>query len=252
MSHRIFSRWVTCLHPNPTATLRLFCVPFAGGGASAYRLWGATLPSWVEVCPIQLPGREDRYREPPFTSLIGLSRALSRELAPFLDTPFALFGHSMGALVAFEVARALRHSNAPAPLAMFLAAYQAPHVPPARTPIYRLPDRDFIEEMRRLQGTPAAVFENTELMAFMLPILRADFQACDTYACSPEPPLDCPLHLYGGTDDSEIAEQDLERWQEQTSAAFTLQMLPGTHFFVQSHRDLLLADMAGHLAALPV
>ncbi len=103
-----------------------------------------------------------------------------------------------------------------------------------------------------MQGTPAAVLENAELMAFMLPILRADFEACDTYACAPEPPLGCPFILYGGTEDREVGEQGLERWRDQTSAAFTLQMLAGTHFFVQSHRDLLLADIAGHLAALPV
>ena len=134
MSYRTFSKWITCPHPNPGARLRLFCLPFAGGGASAYRLWAADLPAWVEVCPIQLPGREDRYGEPAFTSLIGLSRAMSREVTPFLDRPFAFFGHSMGALVGFELARALRHSKAPAPLAMFLAAYPAPHLPPAREP----------------------------------------------------------------------------------------------------------------------
>lgn len=252
MSYRVFSKWVTCPRPNPSARLRLFCLPFAGGGASAYRLWAAGLPSWVEVCPIQLPGREDRYREPAFTSLIGLSRAVSREVMPYLDKAFAIFGHSMGAVTAFEVARALRHAEAPAPRALFLAAYPAPHVPLGRAPIHQLPDRDFIEEMRRLQGTPAAVLENAELMDFMLPILRVDFQACDTYACALEPPLDCPFFMYGGTDDNEVAPPSLEHWRDQTSGAFTLQVLPGTHFFVQSHRDLLLADIARQLSTLPV
>lgn len=232
--------------------MRLFCLPFAGGGASTYRLWPAALPSSVEVCPIQLPGREDRYREPALTSMVGLSRALSRELLPFLDKPFAFFGHSMGTLVAFETARALRHSAAPAPLAMFLAAYPAPHLPLARAPIHQLPDEEFLREMRRMQGTPEAVLDNAELMAFVLPTLRADFEACDTYACPSEPPLDCPFFLYGGTDDREVHPQGLERWREQTSSAFSQRMFPGAHFFVQSHRDRLLDDIAGRLASLPV
>lgn len=230
--------------------MRLFCLPFAGGGASAYRLWAAAVPSWIEVCPIQLPGREDRYREPAFTNLIGLSRALARELAPFLDKPFALFGHSLGALLAFETARALRQADAPSPRALFLAAYPAPHAPQARAPIHHLPDAEFIEEMRRLQGTPDAVLENRELMEFVLPILRADFQACDTYACTPEPPLAGPFFVFGGTEDAEVGEAGLERWREQTAGSFDLQMLPGTHFFVQSQRDTLLAAIAAHLARL--
>ena len=252
MSERLFTKWITCPRPVPAATLRLFCLPFAGGGASAYRLWPTALPSSIELCAVQLPGREDRYREPAFTSLVGLSRALSREMIPFLDKPFAFFGHSMGALVAFEVARALRHSSAPAPLAMFLAAYPAPHLPLARAPIHHLADANFIEEMRRMQGTPDAVLDNAELMAFLLPILRADFQACDTYRCPVEPPLECPFFIYGGSDDREVDSQALERWREQTAAAFTRRVFPGTHFFVQSHRDLLLDDIARQLAALPV
>nr|MBA3949306.1 thioesterase [Acidobacteriota bacterium] len=113
MSSRIFTKWITCPSPRPRATLRLFCLPFAGGGASTYRLWAGSLPASIEVCPIQPPGREDRYAEPAFTSIAALSRALADELGPYLDTPFAIFGHSMGALVAFETARALRRAGAP-------------------------------------------------------------------------------------------------------------------------------------------
>jgi medium-chain acyl-[acyl-carrier-protein] hydrolase len=232
--------------------MRLFCLPFAGGGASTYRLWPTRLPSSIEVCPIQLPGREDRYREPAITSVVGLARVLVRELTPFLDKPFAIFGHSMGALIAFEVARALRHAGLPLPSALFVAAYPAPQSPLARAAIHQLSDRDFIEEMRRMQGTPAAVLDNIELMEFMLPILRADFEACDTYACAPEPPLECPLFVYGGTDDSEVDDSGLDRWRDQTSKSFSLRILPGNHFFVQSHRELLLAQISEQLATLPV
>jgi medium-chain acyl-[acyl-carrier-protein] hydrolase len=241
---------ITCPHPKPGAALRLFCLPYAGGGASAYRLWGAELPSSIEVCPIQPPGREDRYSEPPFTSLTALARALARDMAPCLDRPFAIFGHSMGALLAFEIARVLRHAGLPEPRALLLAAYPAPRLSLARAPIHHLPDPEFIDEMRRLQGTPAAVLDNRELMAFVLPILRADFQACDTYAWSPELPLACPFVVYGGTEDREVSAPALEQWHEETAAAFDRRMFPGTHFFVQAHRELVLADIARRLAAL--
>ncbi len=250
MSQRFVSAWITCPRPRPDARVRLYCLPFAGGGASAYRAWGTSLPPWVEVCPVQLPGREDRYREPAHTSIVDLARALAREIIPRSDTPFAVFGHSMGAVLAFELARALRHAGAPAPLALMLAAYPAPHVPPARAAIHHLSRHDFIEEIRRLRGTPTAVLENQELMEFVLPILRADFQACDTYAYAPEPPLECPFVVFGGTDDREVDRQALDRWRELTSAACSLHMLPGTHFFVQTHADHVLATVSACLEAV--
>jgi medium-chain acyl-[acyl-carrier-protein] hydrolase len=252
MSARIVSRWITCPAPNPQAAMRLFCLPFAGGGASIYRAWPAALPSWVEVCPVQLPGREERYSEPAHTSVTGVSRALARELTPWLDKPFAIFGHSMGALLAFETARALRHAGARMPAALLAAAYPAPQEAVTRTPIHQLPDRAFIEEMRRMEGTPEAVLANAELMAFMLPVLRADFEACDTYAFVEEQPLEVALAVYGGADDREVDRAGLEAWRHTTRGAFSLRLFPGGHFFVQAHRDSLLADIAGRLATLPV
>jgi medium-chain acyl-[acyl-carrier-protein] hydrolase len=252
MSVRIYSKWITCPRPAPLARLRLFCLPFAGGGASAYRLWPAALPSWIEVCPIQLPGREDRYREPAFTSVTGLCGALARELEPYLDLPFVIFGHSMGALLAFEVTRTLRRVGAPAPQALLLAAYPPPHNALARNAIHHLPDAEFIDQMRRMQGTPEAVLQNADLMSFMLPILRADFQACDTYAWVDAPPLTCPIHMYGGEQDHEVAVTALEGWRRHTLGDFSVRVLPGSHFFVQAHRDMLLSDIVGRLSALPV
>ena len=250
MSYRVFTNWITCPRPNRDAALRLFCLPFAGGGASTYRLWPSQLPGVVEVCPVQLPGREERYREPAFTSLIGLSRAVAREMTPFLDRPFALFGHSMGALLAFEIARALRHSRAASPAALLLAAYPEPDASSARAPIHHLPDAAFIAEMRRLQGTSEAVLDNQELMAFVLPILRADFRACDTYRYTPEPPIDCPIVAYGGRDDQEVSLRDLDQWRVHTTASFERRLFDGNHFFIQSQRELLLADIGSRLALL--
>ncbi len=252
MSTRILSKWVTCPHPRETPKVRLFCLPFAGGGASTYRVWSAGLPPWIEVCPIQLPGREDRYREAALTSVVGLSRAVARELLPYLDLPFAFFGHSMGALLSFEVGRALRHSHAPGPFALFLGAYPAPHEAVARRHIHHLPDADFIEELRQMEGTPEAVLQSADLMAFMLPVLRADFQACDTYTHDLEPPLDCPLFLFGGSEDREVVLEKLHEWRLHSRAGFSVESLPGGHFFVQSQRDRLLGLIAGHLSDLSV
>jgi surfactin synthase thioesterase subunit len=252
MTPRMFSKWVTCPRPRSDARARLFCLPFAGGGASAYRLWADSVPAWIEVCPVQLPGREDRYREARYTRVTDLSRALAQELSPYLDLPYAIFGHSMGALVGFELTHALRRAALPPPRALFLAAYPAPHANQGRAPIHQLPDDQFIAEMRRMQGTPEAVLQNADLMAFMLPVLRADFEACDTYvgadACAV--PLDCPIVAYGGAEDHDIDAEALADWRQVTTGPFAVRMLPGTHFFVQSHRGPLIADITGRLTAL--
>jgi medium-chain acyl-[acyl-carrier-protein] hydrolase len=251
MNVRMFSKWITCARPNPAARLRLFCLPFAGGGASAYRSWPAALPSWLEVCAIQLPGREERYREPALTNLVALAHTVAHEMTPYLDRPYAIFGHSMGALLAFEATRQLRQASARMPEALFLAGYPAPQLT-ARKPIHELPDAAFVEEMRRLQGTPEAVLQNADLMAFILPILRADFEACDLHVSAAEPPLPCPFHVYGGEHDQEVGAAALAGWREHTAGTFTQRTLPGTHFFVQTGRDLLLSDIAGHLQTLPL
>jgi medium-chain acyl-[acyl-carrier-protein] hydrolase len=247
LMERRFTNWITCPRPNPGADLRMFCLSCAGAGASMYRAWASHLPASLEVCPVQLPGREERHREPPITSLLGLSRATAREMTPFLDRPFVLFGHSMGALLAFELARTLRHALGPVPVALILAAYSAPQSPP-RAPIHHLPDAEFIDEMRKLQGTSEAVLQNQELMAFVLPTLRADFQACDTYRYAAEAPLDCPIVIYGGLEDREVGVEGLDAWRSATSGPFERVMLPGNHFFIQSQRDALLADIGRRVA----
>src|SRR5688500_1817170 len=176
------SSWVTCPQRRQDPRLRLFCFPFAGGGASTYRLWGTRIAAAVEVCPIQLPGREERGSEPPFTSLVRLAVAAAGEMAASLDKPFALFGHGMGALVAFEVARALRRAQRPSPGALLISAYCAPQSAVAcRTLIGQLPDAAFADEIRRRHALPDATLRDPGQLTQLLPTLRADFEACDTY-----------------------------------------------------------------------
>jgi medium-chain acyl-[acyl-carrier-protein] hydrolase len=243
-----FNSWVTCPFPDPAARLRLFCLPFAGGGASIFRTWGRALPQGIELCPIQLPGRENRLGEPPHTDVPILAERLADQILLYVRKPFALFGHSMGALLAFELTRTLRRRQAPMPMALFLSAHRAAHLPLRRKPLHALPDPEFLQALRGLGGTPAEVFEHQDLLQVMLPALRADFTLCDRYGFVAEPPLDCPLILYAGRQDTEVSPQEVEAWSQHTTQGAGLRIFPGDHFFLRSDRDLLLRAIASALA----
>lgn len=248
----VFNRWITCPYPNPEARLRLFCLPFAGGGASMFRTWGKALPPAIEVCPVQLPGREERLAEPPYTNLWALAEQLAVQLRPYTEKPFALFGHSVGALLAFELTRSLRRQHSPMPRVLFLSARGAPHLPLRRKPLYRLSDAAFLQEVRAIGGTPAAVFESQAVLDLVLPALRADCTALDTYRFVPDARLDCPLVLYAGRQDTEVPLQDVEAWKEYTTGTTILQLFPGDHFFLRADRALLLQRTGALLLQLGV
>jgi medium-chain acyl-[acyl-carrier-protein] hydrolase len=234
-----FADWITFPQPRPGARLRLFCFPFAGGGAATYRNWPSYLPAAIEVCAIQPPGREYRIQETPYSRLPDLMEKLTGALASYLDLPFAFFGHSLGGLLAFECARSLRRAQGIEPVHLFVSAARAPHAPLAREPIHQLPDSRFADALRRLNGTPEAVLANAELMALVLPTLRADFSLYETYVYAAEPPLECPVSAFGGTRDCEVGKQAIEGWQQHTLGRFTLRMFPGDHFFLQSAHPAL-------------
>ena len=235
------SRWFTYPKPNPDATVRLFCFPYAGGQALIYRTWAKNFPKAIEVCLAELPGRGGRLYDAPFTRLSPLVDAIGQAILPHLDKPFAFFGHSMGALIAFELARYLRRQRGPAPRHLLVSGRRAPHLSETERTTYNLPEAEFTEELKRLNGTPQEVLEHEELMQLMLPLLRADFGICETYQYESEPPLDCPISAYGGLQDTHVTKEHLEAWRTQTNNRhFTLQMLPGDHFFIQSAEPLLL------------
>jgi medium-chain acyl-[acyl-carrier-protein] hydrolase len=241
-------RWLACARPRPHADIRLFCFPYAGGGASVFRGWADGLPGSVEVCPVQLPGRETRFREPAFTRLPPLIEALAESLRPHLDRPFAFFGHSLGALVAFELARYLRQHQGREPFQLFVSGCGGPQARgQAGSFIHTLPAAEFWQEVRRLNGSPAAVLDNEELTELLLPTLRADFALCETYTYAAGPPLTCPVCALGGLGDDTVDRQDLDAWRELTTGAFRLRMLPGDHFFLQTAQPLLLQGLAQEL-----
>jgi medium-chain acyl-[acyl-carrier-protein] hydrolase len=242
--------WVTCPQPNSDASLRLFCFPYAGGSALNFRGWANQLPVTVELCPIELPGRGLRMKEKPFARMLPLMQAIAPSLLPYLNQPFAFFGHSMGALVGFELARLLRRAYGCSPSHLFVSGRRAPQVPDSDPPIHTLPNSEFLQELRRLNGTPEAVLQNDELMQLLLPTLRADFAVLETYVYTPKPPLDCPITAFGGLQDPEVCCEVLEAWREQTRAAFSLHMFPGDHFFLHTAQSLLLQSLNQTLTQL--
>ncbi len=240
-----FGSWISFRKPGPKTRLRLFCFPYAGAGALIFRTWSDGLPGDVEVCPVQLPGRGTRLMERPFTQLSPLIEALAEALVPLLDRPFAFFGHSLGALVSFELARQVRRQYGMHPVRLFVSAGRAPQIPRRGPRIHTLPDREFLIELGRLNGTPSELLGHEELMEIMLPVLRADFALYETYFYSSEPPLNCPISAFGGLQDQRVSDSDLEAWRAQTGVSFSLRMFPGDHFFLK--QPLLLRALSQEL-----
>ena len=228
--------WVRRTNRATPARVKLFCLPFAGGGAGTFRDWPADLPAGVEVCPVHLPGREARFREPAFSDVDALVDPLLEGLLPHLGGPFALFGHSMGGLIAFELAGRLHHRGV-RPTWFFASGCRAPHVPLRPDVRYTLPDDEFLASVRKLNGTPPQLLENPEIMNLMLPTLRRDFELVETYRYRPRPPLECPVTVFGGRDDPDVHRDDLEAWRQQAAGRFELHVLPGDHFFITTSRD---------------
>lgn len=235
------STWFQVPRPVESPRLRLFCFSYAGGNASTYREWHRLLPADVEVCSVQLPGRGSRFKERAFTSLNSLLDALLDAIQPHVrQVPYALFGHSMGAQVAFELARRLRDAGTRQPLCLIVSGRRGPQRPPRNKPIYCLPEPEFREEIRRLQGTPEEALNNPELMDLVSPILRADCQVVETWEYRPSEPIDVPVLALGGVKDKQVSLDDLEDWRSVTRGPFSLELFSGDHFFINQVTDSLL------------
>jgi len=250
--------WIVRRKPNPRAALRLLCFPYAGGGASIYRTWPEALPADVELWAVELPGRETRAGEPPFERLGPLIASLADATGPELadpaepqraPAPFAIYGHSFGALVGWSFARELRRRSLPTPVHLFVSARRAPQLPDP-SPMHPLPGPQFLARLRQLGGIPDAVLQEPELMAYFLPILRADIAMNDTATVALDQPLACPITALGGLSDERASADELDAWRVHTAAAFDREMFAGGHFFLQTARGELLASLARRLARL--
>jgi surfactin synthase thioesterase subunit len=215
----------------PADAIRLFCFPHAGGGASIFRPWLNELGPGVAVYPLQLPGREGRWLEPPVTRMSALIPQLYQALRPVLRPPFAFFGHSMGAFIAFELARQLRREYQPGPAALIVSAARAPQIPDPDPPVHRMAPDELLEHFKRLDSIPQELLDHPEVVSLLLPTLRADMELCETYFYAPEPPLSCSIAAYSGDHDCRAPREHLNAWGSQTGSEFRMRFFPGDHFY---------------------
>lgn len=241
--HRKTSPWVSVSPSRGRGRVRLICLPYAGGGSMAYYRWTSRLLPDCDLVRINLPGRETRLREPPLKEGKRLVESIAQELVFLTERPYAVYGHSMGALMAFELCREMRRRQLSVPIHLFVSGFRAPHLPPPDLPFAHLPDNDFLNRVREYGGVPDQIAQNEELLEIFLPILRADFRIVETYAYEEEPPLDCSITAFGGLSDPKVTSDKICAWRLHTKEKFTAHFLPGGHFFVQESESILLKQI---------
>jgi surfactin synthase thioesterase subunit len=239
--------WFRCFDKRPAASVRLICFPFAGGSAALYRPWHKHVAPSVEIQAVQYPGRADRLREPMIGDARELARAIADALPPLLDRPVALYGHSMGAIVAYEVARLLGST----PTRLFVSGSPAAHEEDHEEPIAGLPDDAFVQKLYELGGNDIGVLENLEIRALVLPYVRNDFRLVEQYVHKDGEPLTIPIHTFVGTEDPLTKPPKADRWAELTTGESTLTSLPGDHFFLIPQQSAILAEIHHHLGEAP-
>jgi natural product biosynthesis luciferase-like monooxygenase protein len=228
------------------ASIRLFCLPYAGGNASVFRRWQAELGSACHVVPVRLPGRLERMSEAPYTRLDVLADALATQMSPLLDRAYALFGISMGALVAFETARRLAASGRP-PARLFLASYPSPSVPSERPPGREMSDAAFIELLRGIGAMPPELLNDSEMMRLLLPTIRADFEVTESHRDDIDARIEAPITAIYGTGDAVVRKNDMERWADKSAADVELVETGGGHFFIHGENETLFALLRDRL-----
>lgn len=238
--------WVSPADFQKRPAIRLFCFPYAGGSESVFRDWQRHLPGFIEVCAVRLPGRGVRIKEPAFTVLDDLVQAAALGLVKHINRPFAVFGHSMGAIIAFELARQLRREYGLEPVHLFVSGRCSPQTV-RQDHAGDLPDSEFIDLLKMINGTTTEALGDPELMQLMLPVLRADFALGRSHTHRLEAPLASPITVFGGLEDPTITRACLEGWREHTRSEFRIRMLPGSHFFLNTEQPLLLMAIAREL-----
>ncbi|MGK4585529.1 thioesterase II family protein [Kitasatospora sp. HPMI-4] len=241
--------WVRVLTTPPAARLRLLCLHPAGGGPSFFRDWPARLPGDIEVLSVQLPGRESRFGEPLLSDYPRAVEELYTGLLPYLDRPYAMFGHSMGGLLAYGLAMAAQRDGVRTPERLLLSGCSGPGAKPAKPGRTGWSDEELVADLREMGGTPEGVLTDPELLALILPTLRADYAICDSFGRPDGPLLDCPVSVFGGEDDVHSVDA-LRLWSTTTRAATSVRTFPGGHFYLsEQSADSLLAAVTADLTA---
>jgi medium-chain acyl-[acyl-carrier-protein] hydrolase len=241
--------------PRPGAALRLLCFPHAGGAPTAFFPWNALLGQEIECLGVQYPGRGQRFREEPLTSISDLAHGIINRLTDVSDKPFAFYGHSLGGLVAFELARCLRRLGMPGPQHLFVGASRPPHLESPFGPIHMLPEGEFVEALQaRYGGIPAAIYEDREVLRVFMAAMRADFTAYEHYRMVDEAPLQVPITAFAGAEDQVVTAASMREWAVHTDTGFELKVLPGGHFFPNSSIGTLIQTIRDRvlLRAAPV
>lgn len=232
--------------------LRLYCLPYAGASAGLFRTWRKVLPPEIALYGVEYPGRGTRVSEPAIERIDELACELAEALAYTPPGPYALFGHSMGSLVAFETAHQLVARDAPLPILLVASGHGAPSLPITAEPVHASPDPEFLARLRELNATPPEAFDMPDLLELMLPILRSDFRAAETYAPANRSKLEVPIAAYGGLADADVRRDQLMAWADETTARCIVRMFPGDHFFLSTTVERVVSALARDLlGALP-
>jgi surfactin synthase thioesterase subunit len=243
MQQKMTTPWLMPFSRERNGRFNLFFFPHAGGGASTFYAWSRVLPADITSYAIQLPGRETRLREPLHRQVSSLVESLASELQPYLDVPFIFWGHSMGALLGFELTRRLQQHGQNIPQRLIVSGYNAPHLPYADPHIHHLPEADFMAALQALNGTPEVVLRDVELRNLVLPVVRADFQLVETYTYQESALLDCPITVLDGVADDKTNEADLREWQRQSRHTLEMFTFPGDHFFLYDLQPKLVTTV---------
>jgi medium-chain acyl-[acyl-carrier-protein] hydrolase len=223
--------WIK-LSKGENDNFRVFCFPYSGGTAQVYRPLTNVLPDDVCVYAYELPGRGRRFGEEIPGTLSGIVEDAFSPIRGLIERPYAFFGHSLGGIIAFEMARHLRKQGKPLPRHLFVSGIRAPQVPKREAEAFSLPRQEFIEKIKELGGTPSEILENEEMLDIMIPVLRKDFQIYETYSYAHDLPMPVPITAFGGRRDNFVTEDDIRKWSEHTSSLFEMQMFAGDHFFI--------------------
>jgi len=234
----------------PEPLVRLFCFPYAGAGASIFRAWSKEFPAYVDVCGVQPPGKEERFSEMPARNMAVLLEGLAKSIVSECEIPFVFFGYSMGALLAFELARLFRRMERMGPFLLAVAASRAPHVQRKRPRAYDLPDEEFLQVIRDLGGTTEDVLTDKEVVRLLFPVLRADFKIVETYRYHDDEPLSIPIVSFHGTKDTYVAIEEHREWQRQTRSGFAEYSVSGDHFFINSNLGFVTKLLLKHINSL--